>query len=251
MFNNDLSVRKTVSEIAQHRDNAIAHLINMKRSMDLYKEECAQIGEFVGNSRNMILDVEKVTRDVDRASWRKAFSMTGIAAYMDKKARNEFDASLEEDPPAFTKDNIQTILLSAMQESEMMFKRGVVEIFKRLNGSYKCHDAFKIGKKLICSHWFVRCRVFNCTDVNYRSEDEITDFERAMILLDGKRYTDPMLSHNIKQALRDGLTYEDEYIKLRAYKNGNAHITIKRLDLIDKINELIAEWYGSNSVSSR
>lgn len=251
MFNTDLAVRKTVSEIAQHRDNAINHLMNMKKCMDLFQEECAQIGEYVGNTRYMALDVEKVIQDVDRRSWRKAFSMTGIAAYMDTKARREFEDGLETDPPEFTRENIQTILLSAMQGSEMMFKRGVVELFKRLNGNYKCNDSFKLNKKLICSHWFVRCRIFNCTDVNYRSEDEITDFERAMILLDGKKYTEPMLNHNIKQALRDGLTYEDEYMKLRAYKNGNAHIQIKRLDLVDKINDIIAEWYGSNSVSSR
>ena len=251
MFNTELAIRKTISEISQHRDNAIQHLRNINRSMELYIEECKQIGQYVGNNRHLSIDLERAIKDVDRRSWRTAFSMTGISAYMDAKARNDFDHELENNPPEFTRDNIQSILLSAMQESEMMFKRGVVEIFKKLNGDYKRHDAFKLNKKLICSHWFVRCRVFNCIDVNYRADDEITDLERALLLLDGKKYTNPSLCYKIKESLRESLVFEDDYIKIRAYKNGNAHINIKREDLVDKINEIISDWYGSSAVASR
>ena len=37
---------------------------------------------------------------------------------------------------------------------------------------------------------------------------------------------------------------EDDYFKVRGFKNGNAHVWFKRDDLVEQVNKLLAEWYG-------
>ncbi len=253
MFNKDLALQKTVSEIAEHRNKAIYNIEQMAKHLNIFRDECRQISQYCGNVRHLAqFNVDSIRKEVDRSSWRKCFNMTGLDSYMDKKARDEFDKSLEVDPPEFTTENIRMILLSKMNEAESMFKRGIVATFKRLNGDFKCHDSFKLNKKLICSYWFVKCRIFGGVDTNYNYVDEITDFERALLILDGKKFIKPELAYQLKETLKSGdMTFENEYFKLRAYKNGNGHITMKRLDLVDKINEIIAEWHGEGKVAKR
>jgi hypothetical protein len=36
--------------------------------------------------------------------------------------------------------------------------------------------------------------------------------------------------------------------RARAYKNGNLHVEFKRLDLLDKVNEEIAEFYAEGDL---
>ena len=38
-------------------------------------------------------------------------------------------------------------------------------------------------------------------------------------------------------------TAETEYLSIKCFKNTNAHITFKRLDLVEKMNKIIAKHY--------
>jgi len=37
--------------------------------------------------------------------------------------------------------------------------------------------------------------------------------------------------------------FEDSYYRAKAFRNGNLHLEFKRSDLLDKLNEQIADYY--------
>lgn len=253
MFNTDLAIRKTVTEIAQHRDNAIFQVEQMAKHYQYFKEECAQISEYCGSVRELQkFNPETIKKEVDRSSWRKAFSMTGISAYMDKKAREEFEKSLEVSPPEFTKDNIQSILLDSMGKSKEMFNRGTVELFKGLCGKYKCNDSFKVVSKIITRRWFHSCKHFNNISVNSNLESEINDLERIINVVKHGKFENPSLVYELRQCLnKNQMSYENEYLKINFFKNGNAHIYLRDQQVIDSINTIIAAYYGEGKIGKR
>jgi hypothetical protein len=36
---------------------------------------------------------------------------------------------------------------------------------------------------------------------------------------------------------------ENDYVSIRTFMNGNGHVTFKRIDLVDKMNRIIAKHY--------
>lgn len=253
MFNTDLALQKTVSDIAKHRDQAIYQISQIAAHIDIFKSECKQIHQYCGNSRFLTHFSESaLKKDVDRSAWRSAFSMTGIDAYMDKKARDEFEKSLEVDPPEFTADNIRSILIDARNKAEAMFNRGTVELFRGLCNKYKCNDTFKVGKKIITSHWFHYCRHFGNLSVNYSFESDINDFERIISVIKHGAFKKPSMVFDLRQCINEGeTTYQNEYVKINIFKKGTAHIYILDEQLIDSINCIIAAYYGDGKVGKR
>ncbi len=45
--------------------------------------------------------------------------------------------------------------------------------------------------------------------------------------------------------------FEDDYCRARAFKNGNLHLEFKRPDLLDKLNEQIADHYANTLPDAR
>ena len=47
------------------------------------------------------------------------------------------------------------------------------------------------------------------------------------------------------QSVQGKERYEDEMFIIKYFKKGSAHITFKRLELIDRINDIIARYFPS------
>jgi hypothetical protein len=67
-------------------------------------------------------------------------------------------------------------------------------------------------------------------------------------LLDGKPV--PENRHDLAVSLdthidkqRSSAVFEDDYVSIRYFQKGSAHITFKRPDLIEKMNDIIARHY--------
>ncbi len=76
----------------------------------------------------------------------------------------------------------------------------------------------------------------------------MTDLERMLFLLDGKPIPDNRsdISTRLMEHIRDNPTkevYEDEFFSIRYFQKGTAHITLKRYDLIERMNDIIAKYY--------
>lgn len=78
--------------------------------------------------------------------------------------------------------------------------------------------------------------------------DRLADLEHMLMLLDGKPIPDNRA--NVTRHLSDHVyenrhntNYEDEIFTIKYFQRGTAHITFKRPELVDKINDIIAKHY--------
>lgn len=246
-FRKDLMIPKTIEELIKDRDAIIIELANMDKCKKRAEELCKSVGTYIFPVHQFrgYNGIESLTRDVDRRMWRQTMEISGFNKYMDKVARNEFTDSLEKNPPEFNIDNVRSTLLSSYNQADMFMKRGIVQLFRNLGAQYKTNDAFKISKKIILRNWFT---VF-CGDlsVNYNQEPEMNDLDRVVRTIDGVEFKEHLFSQSMRKMI-SSMEYEDEYFKIKAFKNGNAHLWLKREDITDKINDIIAEYYGEGKL---
>ena len=126
-----------------------------------------------------------------------------------------------------------------------MFERGVIECFKRLSWCYKTNRPFAFGKRIVMTY------IRSYGHFSHDKLDHIADLQRVFCILDGKPEEDHRsgIYRRLSDAERGRLgtvtagTHDDVYMHFRWFKNGNAHITFKRMDLVDKMNAILAKHY--------
>ena len=81
----------------------------------------------------------------------------------------------------------------------------------------------------------------------HNGSNRLEDLVRVMSILDGE--PEPDHRHATLAALtqanwpNEGPFSLNGYFSLRGYRNGNAHLTFLRLDLVDKMNAIIAKHF--------
>lgn len=194
--------------------------------------------------------LEQARKIVDTDIWAHIFDVTNLGQLMDKKSKDEFSNSLMVNPPEATEENIYATLQTAMAQSDDIFARGMAECFSNLDRRFKSHDGWKIGSRVILNN---AMGSFGCWNYHMNHRDTITDVERVFYILDGKQ---PPLEYGGDivakiENTRRGLIgakqseTETEYFKARIFLNGNLHLWFKRKDLVEKVNKLLGEYYGS------
>lgn len=209
-------------------------------------------------------------RLIDISCWHYLVQMTDLDALMDRKAKDELRDSLKWVPerrgydrrgeskgelvnldeimgiPPVTVENIYATIDKWAGEAEMIFRRGIATAFSSLDRRFRSHDGFKIGSRVILTYAFSEFG----GSLNYgRTADTLQDIERTFCILDGKK---PGLAYGgIVGQIRNERSYgvrqsehHGEYFKVVGYKNGNAHLWFTRDDLVEKVNKMLAEYYG-------
>lgn len=251
-INTDIAIPKTLLDYIEARDRVIVLFRDAVRSIEAAQAECKKVGTYLYPANgNIEANEERFTQELDRALWRQAFNHTGFFQLMDKEAHADFDRGLRDKTPAFTEANVRETFLSLAQESDLMFRRGLVNVFLRLSREYRTNERepFKVGRKIIMSYLFSPSfRGGLC--VRYGTEATVNDIDRVFKVLDGKKHNPRELEVAINAAMAEKNVYEDEYFKVRGFKNGNGHIEFKRADLLEKANLLIHEHYKGRALGA-
>lgn len=196
---------------------------------------------------------------LDAQLWQRLMHESGLRTFMDSKARDEWDkAIMNVKTPELTIENIEATFEQLYNSRSEMFERGVIEVFKGLSWDYKSNLPHKIGKRIVA-----RCFMDSYGVINgYARADKLSDLERCMYILDGKPEPDHRLGivQKCGEVQRTRMGYhreknkpfeipdriaEDDYFRVKWYKNGNGHFYFKRPDLLDKMNLIIAKHYPS------
>lgn len=191
--------------------------------------------------------LEQAQRIVDSDFWARLIEMTDLERLMDKQAKDEFAAQIQDNPPEVTIDNVYATLNFVLGSAGDMFRRGIANAFSKLDRRFKSHDGWKIGSRVILNSMF---NEHGCFSYYRNHRDTIRDVERVFYVLDERLV--PQVSeavHALECENRDFFgpgSYEVEtgYFKIRVFKNGNCHLWFKRKDLVEKVNKLLAEYYG-------
>ena len=141
---------------------------------------------------------------------------------------------------------------AALHESRAdMFDQGVIECFNKLSWEYKANLPQKFGKRIIVSY------LTYAYGVNHRAADTLDDLMRVFRVLDGKPEPDyrqgcyVQLGAAFRETGEWPKAFQNEYFTLRLFRNGNGHLSFKRLDLIDALNMIIARHFPNALAAPR
>lgn len=200
-------------------------------------------------------------------AWSWIIERTDLERLMDKEAKDQLRAQLAFVPdrvdgsgqlitgdeagrgmPPLTVENIMATLERFRDEADMIFRRGIANVFSKLDRRFRSHDGFKIGSRMILTYVFDGYGHLNWG----RVRDQLIDIERVFAVLDGKPESGFRSALGaMEQERRIGLgggarqsVTETDYFRIKGFKNGNAHLWFTRDDLVGKVNKLLAEYYG-------
>lgn len=192
--------------------------------------------------------MKAITHNIDRGIWRDLMKRSGMFSIMDAQARDEWYKSLEkEDIPAVSEANILSTFEQLHLNKGEVFERGVINVFKSLSWDFKSNLPCKFGAKIIVTGLVKFDRWGFGFNWGWQ-RDRLADLERMLMLLDGKPVPDNRadvtrrLGDHIHEN-RHSTRYEDEMFAIRYFQKGTAHITFKRPELVDKLNNIIARHY--------
>ncbi len=192
--------------------------------------------------------MKAITHNIDRSIWKDLMNKSGMLALMDAQARNEWYNSLEKDDiPAISEENILSTFKQLHLNKGEVFERGVINVFKGLSWNFKTNSPCRFGRKIIVNGLVKYDRWGFGLNWGWQ-RDRLADLERMLMLLDGKPVPDNRadvtrrLGDHI-DANRHAPRYEDEMFVIKYFQKGTAHITFKRQELVDKLNDIIARHY--------
>lgn len=259
---NELILSTSIERVVTGRDSALKQIEQLIEQLDAISRLTSEVGG--GTSQDWAMKVghrydswltEKVdkaipavTRNIDRSIWRDLMFKSGMMALMDAQAREQWHKNLEEgDLPAISEANILSTFKQLHLNKMEVFERGVINVFKGLSWDYKTNSPCSFGKKIIINNLVTHNRWGFSLNWGGR-RDQLADLERMLFLLDGKPIPDNRgdISILFMEHVRDNPAknaYEDEYFSIRYFQKGTAHLTFKRLELIEMMNDIIAKHY--------
>lgn len=192
--------------------------------------------------------MKAIIRNIDRGIWRDLMQRSGMLSMMDAEARNQWYNSLEKDDiPAVCEANILSTFEQLHLNKGEVFERGVINVFKGLSWDFKSHSPCKFGAKIIVTGLVKYDRWGFGLNWGWQ-RDRLADLERMLMLLDGKAVPDNRadvtrrLSDHIHEN-RHSNRYEDEMFTIKYFQKGTAHISFKRPELVNQLNDIIARHY--------
>ncbi|WP_447870378.1 DUF4942 domain-containing protein [Serratia fonticola] len=190
-----------------------------------------------------------ITCNLDRSIWRDLMKKSGMLSIMDAQARDQWYRNLEsKDLPAISADSIYSTFEQLHRDKGEVFERGVINVFKSLSWHYKTNSPCRFGKKIIVSN-LVSYNQWGFTLNHSYRRDQLADLERMLHLLDGKPLPDnradltARLYEHIRTNPQMAKVYEDEYFSIKYFMKGSAHLTFRKPELMDKMNDIIAKHY--------
>jgi hypothetical protein len=189
-----------------------------------------------------------VRRDLDRAMWQHLLRISGIEGLMDETGLRDFQQQLASEPPEIDVGTVQATFQQFKADAYTIFRRGLVNAFRNLDRTYRSHDGFKIGNRMV--------RSYALSDYGslYDSIPALRDVDRIMHLLDGSKIVEGWsspLTIILDRAVRGSHSFgiqpgsvTTEYWHVKWFKNRNMHLHPLRKDLVRRANLMIAEHCG-------
>jgi hypothetical protein len=196
-----------------------------------------------------------VTTLTDRGCWRALMRQLGFDRLLDRQAREEFEKSLQAQPPAFTEENCAASFGTLWASRREMYLRGIANTFMAMDRRFRSHDAFAIGNRLIIDRAFSGDSSWWVSD---NRRDTLHDVERIFRELDGKEPIQLQYGIGKGESEDEGIVgrvvharqgrdfpmvVENDYFRVRVFQNGNLHLWFTRKDLLKQVNALLLEYY--------
>lgn len=196
---------------------------------------------------------ETAIRKVDAKRWDYLLKQSGLITFMDAEARQQWATNIARaEVPELTPENIAATFANLYNDRQQMFERGVVKLFRALSWDYKTNTPIKFGKRIVLSRivdtWGGKQKWSWCR-LGYDSGNRLDDLVRVLYVLDGRPEPDHRESaaNVLREARWPGEGVNPfrvlDLFEIKGFKNGNAHVTFLRADLVDHMNAIIAKHH--------
>lgn len=259
---NELICSTSIECIVTGRDAALKQIEMLIRQLDNISRLTSAIGGDVADYWAMrqrhsfdcwlVQSVDKampvITRNIDRSIWRDLMLKSGMLSLMDAEARSQWAKNLEEgNLPEISEANILSTFKQLHHNKQEVFECGIINVFKGLSWDYKTNNPCYFGKRIIVNSLMKHDKWGYSLNWGWR-RDQLADLERMLFLLDGKPIPDNRsdITTRLMVHIRDNTAedvYEDEFFRVRYFQKGTAHLTFKRLELVKRMNYIIAKHY--------
>lgn len=193
-------------------------------------------------------DRDAQIRKIRKVFWKYACDQLQLYNLMSSKKRAEFDKQLNADElPEFNLKNVHSTFQVLIDNVRSLVEDTIFEafdVFRPHNSWHATNTEYAVAKKvilegIIITHMFRGKRT--SPSLSYYQEQRLRIIDNAFSLMDGKgpvKYPGDSISV-IKEAIRDGRREcETTYFKYKWHMNGTLHVVFKRMDLVQKMNEI-------------
>lgn len=193
--------------------------------------------------------IDQIRRNIDRSIWRYLMNQSGNLSFMNKTAVDEWNHQLEKgEVPELNLENVFATFRGIHNRREEMFEKGILYIARKMSPSHKTNRMHKLGKKLILGYVVSYCRIYQGFSLHYDRRGFLDDLDRVAHIIDRKPERDhrQSVSSEIYAAMakdKRRTHYEDDYWVMKWHKSGTLHVTFKRLDILDAMNQIIGKHY--------
>lgn len=198
--------------------------------------------------RRDICDEPKEALDnLKRQAWRHLVAKLELKRMMSVERWAKLDKQLDSDDlPEVT---VETVLAWGQEQFRAlpeMLREAVSEVFEWLrphNSDYKRNSEYEVPEKVVLT-WMVEPKYFANSGykVMYRQSQKLIALENVFNALDGKGQISKSWQSELEQAI-DAMPPgakrgETSLFEFTCHKNKNLHLTFKRLDLLQRFNQM-------------
>ena len=190
--------------------------------------------------------VDYVMDKLHRAALKALIARMGIQPMLSEKKWKELQDQLDRGPreglPAITEDALAAMAEGIAQNLGSYFIDAVCEVYNYLRpwrGEYRTNNRWELGPKVIV-YGVRRPYGRGGFEIAWGYQQNITALDNVFHYLDGKQRPEGTHYGPLTDAIiqsPDGAG-ETEYFRFRCFRNGNLHLTFKRLDLVQRFNEV-------------
>lgn len=260
--NKELILSTSIERIVTGRDSALKQIEQLIQQLDAISRLTSEVGGGTAQdwamrswhhyeswlTEKVEVAMPVITRNIDRSIWRDLMLKSGMLSLMDAQAREQWQTTLQEgELPTISEANILSTFEQLHLNKMDVFERGIINVFKGMSWDYKTNSPCRFGKKIIINNLVSHNRWGFSLNWGWR-RDQLADLERMLFLLDGNPIPDNRgdITTRLMAHIRDNPDkdiYEDEFFRIRYFQKGTAHLTFKRLDLVERMNDIIAKHY--------
>lgn len=189
-----------------------------------------------------------------QAAWRDIITKSNATRFMSKRQHDDLNRQLYKAPeelPEITFESLTGWIQALIHSTPAHIQDACREVFEMLTPQKRRCDAYKtnepnraelISSKVILT-WLCETRWNSAPRLSQRGRESVQYLDRVFSLLDGKATPDH--PHDSVTACEIARQNENpravtEYFDYRMCLNGNLHITIRRHDLLKRLNTIAA-----------
>jgi hypothetical protein len=255
---NNLAMKKTAGELARCYEQVSEKIDRAYAILEEAKKEFNQVYDYsfdpVARNCSLTADAHKdVKTNLKQYAWRRIIDLMQVQKLASTKRWKEIQTKLYDeginDMPDITEGEIIRMYQAYTTNAKDIFAEAVKEVWNYLRpgksrfDKYKTNDPDRIGEKVILSG--VLEHMFNGQlQVKYYYKKELSNVDKVFYILDG--HSDEYMKQGYVSPLIDAINTSPEqgeckYFSWRGYQNGNLHLTLKRMDLVDEMAKILSE----------